>query len=388
MLYVPLIQRNAVTVMMRITHAILHAFDFEGGASYPSERELDLGSRPVKSYVQRCMRKLASSVESRHGTFSRESSFGGALERYARGGSLGFVELSQQLAAFLWEELRRCDDLEQCDLLVVDFTDTRDLGSGPAATAQATVAPTTATTPVKVARVPAPSLGGEDLSERFFGAALLPRRRSFVHDLRSDGSGAPSNEILRQDCALPNPTQKLDSYLLVNLATGAIDFHDKPRSQAGSEVDLIANHLLACSAQASARQAMQTVERIVEEVAQQYGEHAPRAVAQAKHAVAASAEREEAFSPAEVGRQVFERRPELQERYESALGEASLPDEVPMRRTAANRIAKNHRIKTDTGIEISFPSEYAADANFIEFTADDEGRVSILIKNVGRIENK
>ena len=44
--------------------------------------------------------------------------------------------------------------------------------------------------------------------------------------------------------------------------------------------------------------------------------------------------------------------------------------------------------KFDTGIEISFPSEYAADANYIEFMADAQGRVSILIKNVGSIENR
>jgi hypothetical protein len=51
-------------------------------------------------------------------------------------------------------------------------------------------------------------------------------------------------------------------------------------------------------------------------------------------------------------------------------------------------MARNHKIKTDTGIEITFPSEYAADSNYIEFTADDQGNVSIIIKNVGKIENK
>ena len=354
--------------MMHIDHAILHAFDFESGSVYPSERELDLETRAVKSYVQRNMRKLISSPESRHGEFDDQSSFGGALEEYARGGGVSFVELSQQLAQFLWEELRRCEDLEQCDLLVADFTDTRDISSkakdaGDGQVAQAMVA------------AAAQLADEEDLSERYFGAALLPRKQAYVHDLGADGTGAASNE-------------KLDTYLLVNLQTGTIDFHDKERSQAGSTVELIPEHLLQCSSRASAKEAVQSVEHIVEKVAEEYGKNVVEAVAQAKHAVTSSAEMEESFSPMEVGRQVFEEHPEMQERYEQVAREERLPEEVPVRRSAANRIAKNHKIKTDTGIEITFPSEYAADDNYIEFTADSDGMVSILIKNVARIENK
>ena len=85
---------------------------------------------------------------------------------------------------------------------------------------------------------------------------------------------------------------------------------------------------------------------------------------------------------------MFEDEPELQERYERVTREKELPEEVPVKRGVANRLAKNHKIKTDTGIEITFPSQYAADSNYIEFTTDSEGFVSILIKNVGKIENK
>ena len=44
--------------MMHIDHAILRAFDFEGGWDYQGARELNLDSRSVQSYVQRILRKL------------------------------------------------------------------------------------------------------------------------------------------------------------------------------------------------------------------------------------------------------------------------------------------------------------------------------------------
>ena len=366
--------------MMHIDHAILHAFDFEGGSDYPSERELNLDSRSVKSYVQRSLRKLIASPESRHGELSDQSSFGAALKTYVQGDSVSFIELSQQLARFMWEELRRCDDLEQCDLLVADFTDTSDMGRRADSASKEQGATTVATA--------APSRDAEDLSERFLAAALLPRRQAFVHELSLDDAGVASNDILRQDSTLPSPTQRIDSYLLVNLKTGSVDFHDKERRQAGSALQLISDRLLSCSAQASTREVVQAIGRIVEEVADGHGMSSVQAVAQAKRVVTSSAERDEPLLPSEVGRQVFTERPELAERYEQAVRDEQLPEEIPVRRSAANRLAKSHRIRTDTGIEISFPSEYAADDTYIEFMADAQGRVSILIKNVGSIENR
>lgn len=366
--------------MMHIDHAILHAFDVDTGSIYLSDRELNLGERQAKSYVQRSMRRIVSSAESRHGEFEGENPLADALESYARGSSVGFVEVSQQLAQAFWEELRRCDELEQVDLLLADFTDTQSMREHAQAMGTGQVAQA-------VADASAPA-DAEDLSVRYVGAILLPRKQAFVHDLGSDGSGISDNEILRQDAMLPNPTQKLDTYLLVNMADGSIDFHDRDRMQGGRELSVIAERIVRCSPRASSKEVVQHVERIVEEVAQEYGANAVEAVAQAKHMVASSAERAESFSPVEVGRSVFEDEPRMRERYEQATREEHLPEEVPVRRSAAKRITKSHRIKTDTGIEISFPSEYAADANFIEFTSDAEGMVSILIKNVAHIENK
>ena len=350
--------------MMHIAHAILHAFDFESGSTSFSQRELDLDARAVKSYVQRHMRKISSSAENRHGEFSAESGFADALRGYAQG-QIGFTEISQQVAQYLWEGLRRCDDLEECDLLVCDFTDTQDM------------------------KVRAEAAGDGEVAQAFAEAVeQAPRKQAFIHDLGADATGAPQNQILRQDSTLPSPTQKVDSYVLVDLGDLSIDFHDKVRTVGTQERQIIPEGLLQCSVQASSREVVEAVEKIVADVAEEAGVNVTEAVAHAKAVVQSSAEVDEAFAPEEVGRRVFEDEPELQERYERVTREKELPEEVPVKRGVANRLAKNHKIKTDTGIEITFPSQYAADSNYIEFTTDSEGFVSILIKNVGKIENK
>ena len=117
--------------MLKVDHAILHVFDFESGSTYFSERPLDLMVRSTRSYVQRHLRKISSNAESRHGAFSQDSGFAFELSRYLAG-EREFVDFSVEIAQWFWEELRRAEDLEQCDLLVADFTDTDAGGSGDA----------------------------------------------------------------------------------------------------------------------------------------------------------------------------------------------------------------------------------------------------------------
>ncbi len=61
-------------------------------------------------------------------------------------------------------------------------------------------------------------LGGE---EGVFCHYCFFTQQAFIHDV--NGS---ANEILRQDATLPSPTQKVDSYAVIDLDTGTIDFHD------------------------------------------------------------------------------------------------------------------------------------------------------------------
>lgn len=343
--------------MLRVAAAILHVFDFDSGSVFLSERPLDLTVRQTRSYVQRHLRKILTCAESRHGRFSEGSAFAAELEDYLAG-RRELVEFSCELAQWFWEELRRAEDLEQCDLLVADFTDT----DAPA--------------------------GGEvefdgEAGRRLFAVVLLPRKTTFVHEVAGDG-----NDICRLDATLPNPSQKVATYLLVDAETGAIDFHDKERSVGGEKVMLVPERLLQCTSEASTHEVIDEVSVIVRDVAEEFGLEPALEVSRAKAAVSRRAEQSESFSPAEVGREVFDERPELAERFEERARAAALPDEAPVRRGVAGRLTRSHRIRTDTGVEITFPSELAERPGYLDFSTGADGRVTITIGNVSKIENR
>lgn len=57
-------------------------------------------------------------------------------------------------------------------------------------------------------------------------------------------------------------------------------------------------------------------------------------------------------------------------------------------KAVAKRVAKSHKIRTDTGIELTFPVEYGENPEFIEFFSTPDGRIEIALKNIGSIENR
>lgn len=359
---------------MRVAHAILHAFDFETGSSSFSERELDLENRQVKSYVQRSVRRCLSSSDNRSGSFADESNFKDELSGYLAG-QTSFVELSCEIAQWFWEELRRGEDLQNADLLVAQVEET---SKAPAAEDEEDIG----------SRV-ADAL--ENPPERTFCIMLLPRKQSFIHEL-AGFEGHLVNGVVRTDATLPSPTQKIDTYALVNLDTMDIRFHDKPRPIAGQDTFIVPDGLLQCTTLASTHEAVQAVTRVVEEVSDEFGLNAAEAVSRAKARVERDVEQSESFEPAEVGREVFEDAPEAQRRYEERYQEEArsenVPEEVSMRPAEARRMAQRHRIRTDTGVDISFPSEYGHDSNYLAFSTDPDGHITIVIRNVAKIENR
>ncbi len=354
---------------MRINHAILHVFDFEAGGTSYAQRELDLADRPTKSYVQRHLRKVSSSAESNHGTFAPESAFASSFDRYVAGGD-GFVAFSRQIAEFLYGELRTGEDIEPCDVLVADFEDDADASAA-----------------AEQGDEEAEQAAFEGRGERRFAILLLPRKQAFAHDVYNEG-GFVCNGIVRHDAMLPNPTQRIDSYAVIDVRTREIDFHDKERTIAGSSAMLIPDALLQCSKGASSKEVLEQVTRIVEDVASEYGANTAVALSKAKARIAEKAVESEYLPPWELGEEVFEDEPVMRERFAERAREEELPETVSVKRSVANRMAKSHRIRTDTGIEITFPSEYSTNPDFIQFINEADGSISIELRNIGSIENR
>ena len=334
---------------MKVNHAILHILDFESAVNVMSQRELDLDTRAVRSFVTSHLRRARTSGDNKRGAFAEDSAFAGELKSFFFG-ERDFIDLSQQIAEFVSGELANAEKIESTDVFVADFEDDDDV--------------------------------------RWFAVMLMNSRMAFMHEVAREG-GEVRNDIARHYAILPSPSQKVASFALVRASTMDVYFQDKKRKIAGEDTFLIPDGLLQCETGVSGKEAIDAVTRVVEQVAEEHGANTAVALAKAKAAVAEAVEEDEELPPWDIVDEAFEDEPVMRDAIKASLQEEHLPERVPVERAQVERAAvRNHKIRTDTGIEISFPAEMVDNPDYIEFVNEPNGLISISLRNIGSFENR
>ena len=334
---------------MKINHAILHILDFDSAVNVMSARELDIDTRAVRQFLTSHLRRARTSPDNRRAAFADSSAFAGELKAFLFG-DRDFIDFSQQIAEFIGGELAKCEKPESTDVVVADFEDDDDV--------------------------------------RWFAILLMTSRMAFMHEVDREG-GEVRNDIARHYAILPNPSQKVSSFAVVRASTMEVMYQDKKRKIAGEDTMLIPDGLLQCVTGVSGKEVIDTVTRIVEEVAEEHGANTAVALARAKEVVAERVEEDEELAPWDLADEIFEDEPAMKERFEAEMREERLPERVPVERSNVERAAvRNHKIRTDTGIEITFPAEMLKNTEYVQFVNEPNGLISIELKNIGSIENR
>ncbi|WP_302152774.1 nucleoid-associated protein [uncultured Enorma sp.] len=334
---------------MNINHAILHIFDAQSAVTVFSEAELEFDTRAVKSFVTKHLKRSRNAADNHPGSFTQESAFAAELKRYFFG-ERTFIDLSEQIAEFLCEQLSHAEKPSSADILVADFED--------------------------------------DEETRWFAILIMESRMAFMHEVAND-AGTVAAKIARHHAILPAPTQKIASYALVRSRDLAVLYQDKPRTIMGADTQLIVDGLLQCTTGTSAKEVIDTVTRAVAEAAEEHGANAAVALAATKAAMVEQVEVDEELPPWDIVDEVFAEEPALQATVRQKLEEEHVPERVSVERAHAERPSvRSQKIRTDTGIEITFPVEMSKNSEYIAFKNEPNGLISIELKNIGAIESR
>lgn len=334
---------------MNINHAILHIFDAQSAVTVFSEAELEFDTRAVKSFVTKHLKRSRNAADNHPGSFTQESAFAAELKRYFFG-ERTFIDLSQQIAEFLCEQLSHAEKPSSADILVADFED--------------------------------------DEETRWFAILIMESRMAFMHEVAND-AGTVAAKIARHHAILPAPTQKIASYALVRSRDLAVLYQDKPRTIMGADTQLIVDGLLQCTTGTSAKEVIDTVTRAVAEAAEEHGANAAVALAATKAAMVEQVEVDEELPPWDIVDEVFAEEPALQATVRQKLEEEHVPERVSVERAHAERPSvRSQKIRTDTGIEITFPVEMSKNSEYIAFKNEPNGLISIELRNIGAIESR
>lgn len=332
---------------MIINRAILHVLDFSSGVSIFSEEEVDLTQEASAEYIGKLFGRIHRDASGKRGTFAEDSEYRKDLGRY-RSGELGMADFSVKTAREIQRQLSMAEGAHSADILFADYTEEES---------------------------------------RFFGFLLLKHHVGYTHRAANDG-GHVRAEIMQHFVILPKPSQKLDSWAVIQMDSEEILFSDKERMIDGRETALIPEILLKCSSSVSGKEAIKTMESAAAAVAEKHGENPVEAVLKMKSFMLENAEVSEILEPKELVREVFAASEEKQAEFLSEMEEKSIPSSVQVERRTAVNAAKKHKIKTDTGIEISIPCEYFENPDYVEFINNPDGTISIQLRRIGQIINR
>ncbi|WP_295713594.1 nucleoid-associated protein [uncultured Mitsuokella sp.] len=332
--------------MILIDKAILHILDFNSGVTVYSDEPLTVADS-IETYLWKHIEKAWGSQEAKPGVFFDDSAFRQKLEAY-KSGELDFVALSKEIGKTLEDAFTHTEEMASSDVLVAA---------------------------VQIDEKP---------------QLVIMRSNShigFTHQVNQTEHGI-KNEIINHYSIMPNLSQKVDEFAFIDLTTMAIKTAAKKYTLDGIPVFVFPELLLECDLAPSPKEAMKNLSKAAAKVAETYGQDKVATEAAVKNYVAETMQQGEELDLREAGKEIFHDNPAMQQDLDTAIRDAGITEPVRMDPEATLKKVSRHKLKTDTGIELTIPTDYFDNTEFVEFNNNDDGTLSITLKHISNIVNR
>ena len=332
--------------MIVIDKAILHILDLNTGMTAFSD-ELLVPSGSIEEFLLKHIEKSLASQEAKPGVFYEDSECKKLLRGYLDG-DMDFVPFSKEIAHTLEQALSHAEEMVSADLIICD---------------------------VRI----------EDA--RKIVIFKCNSHMGFVHQVTQTPTGT-KNDIVNHYSILPNLTQKIEEFAFIDAQTLELSILAKKYTIDGNSIFVFPEILLECAQAPSPKETIKKISQAVKQVAEAYGQDNVAAAAAMKSFIAENMEVSAELDPREAGKAVFKDNPAMQADYSQQMQEAGFTEPVKMDPESTLKKMRNHKLKTDTGIELTIPTDYFENTEFVEFNRNADGSLSITLKHIQNIMNR
>lgn len=329
-----------------INKSILHVLDTNAGIPVLSDMLLNM-TDGVKGYVEKHVQKSMKDSEIKRTIFRSESSFKDRISDY-RNHPHELVRVSREISQLFFDYMTEQVEIPSADLVFVDF----------------------------------------DVDHQaHLGIFKFNYKQGYIHYVNSDNG--LSNDILVQPCVLPNEGQKLDEFVIVNLVTDDVLIKEKKYPINEQKDYYISTQLLLCEDALSEKEAFDIVEKTVKKIiATEYGGDFEK-LNTLKQVMADDYEAEREIDINNIAEMTFNGDTAVQAKFKEAVEQEGLFEKkVQVTENIEKKIFRKLKYVTDTGIEISIPSDQINRNDVIEFKNNPDGTISVEIKNIGLLNQR
>lgn len=333
---------------IRINQVIVHILDSSLAVPVLSDTVLDYGS-DLGDFLKNHICRVFGSDEVKKCIFDQEESeIYRLIQEYQEE---KFIDTSKKMAERLFTLMNKNIDIPQADVFVVSI---------------------------------------KAFEENFLAILKMNYKSSYTHKTSSDPWGN-SNDIIKQRAVLPAENQKLNEAVMISLEEGSIRLIEKKYDINGVKTNYFSELFLQCKAYLSPKSKLSIVEKAVADVQKKYYNESEQfeVKMETKSILNAQLEEEGAIQVPKLADTVFKDKEELKQEFREKLEKYHLEEEevAPQDKKTVRKFETQH-LKTDTGIEIKIPMEQYNNKNTIEFITNEDGTISMLIKNIGSITSK
>ena len=223
----------------------------------------------------------------------------------------------------------------------------------------------------------------------YFSLMKLNYRNSFIHYVSNSDEGN-INHLIMQKTTLPSEAQKIDECVIINLSNLELKILEKKYEICETKEFYLSKYFLKCQSDLSYLQKMKIIDKAVSKTSKKHFDEDFEKVTKLKSYLAKSIEENNEIKVDKVAALVFGENKEIQKQYIEEVQKAGLVENtvcVP-ETTNPSKKFRTQKLKTDSGIEINFPSHFYNNKDVIEFINNPDGTVSIIIKNVNKVVNR
>lgn len=332
--------------MIIIDKAILHILDFNSGMTVYSDEELTVQDS-IETFLLKHIEKSWGSQEAKPGTFYDDSSFQKLLEEYISG-EMSFVPFSKAITHVLEDAFTHAEEMASADVIVAD---------------------------VRI----------DD--QRQIAVFKSNSHVGYTHQVNQTEKGI-KNEIINHYSIMPNLTQKMEEFAFIDAGTKAVSVSSKKYTIDGNSIYVFPEILLECSLAPSPKEAIKNLSKTAAKVAEAYGQDKVSTEAAVKSYVAENMQESDELDLREAGKELFPENAAMQADFDTAIKDAGFTEPVKMDQEATMKKVCKHKLKTDTGIELTIPTDYFDNTEYVEFNNNDDGTLSITLKHIANIVNR
>ena len=226
-------------------------------------------------------------------------------------------------------------------------------------------------------------------SKKYLAILKMNYKEVYVHYTSLNEEHGNVNEIMKQRNALPGAGGRLSEAVIISLEENSVQLIERKAEVNGVKTNYLSELFLQCHARMSQKTKLEIVTKAVDQINKKYYEDDFERKMEAKSVIHAACQEQEVIRAEEIGEELFGSVPEIKEEFVEKLEKYKLPkEEIRVRNEKTTNKFEKQFLTTDTGIEINIPMEEYHNRQHVEFLTNEDGRISVLIKNVSRITSR